>query len=659
MNSKKSKVGFVFLTLFICMVMMTCCSNVDPVQKSKEMLEAGEITTLVQYYNGHVEKIDSEQKSEIDHLIADYIHIQLIDWDVSEEKYDLVNTRLNQLSKINNDQLASLAEENLSYITCENAGNQLLAEAEECYKQEYYLDAMQYLEQADPAYSQYSLFEILYTDSKLSLLQEVGHPSTISEYETAIGILKGYLQKVDDSDFELALSTFESELEEYKDIYNILTTATELYEEGNFKSSFQTLEAGAEKYPDNNKIQYALSSYQYAYLVTICSDVIDLIDAKEYDAAEIVINTAIENYDCEEFHELAKEIQMKSDILFAFRTRFKETGDYIFKSSKKMVLGDFAEDEQETLLSLGGSVAASLLNVDAPLDVRDLAYDIKHWGEGDYFAARLALDAVGILPLIGTIKYVKYLDTAGDVAKGIDKTADALDAAHDVAKAADSIADMAEGADCLLDTADVISDIQKKTSTVADLTDDFSDYAKKADVIDDISDTLKKTKKLDDTADAAKKADTAADIAETAVRHYEPIKTINQSLLGKKHPVTGIEFVSKNLDLSDGRRLTGVFPKFNSCADIQLPEEYFKASFEAQKTYLSKALKETAGTPAGRKQLEQIFDADQIEDILDGIIPEGFVWHHNESEGLMQLVDESIHNATNHTGGMSIWGIGY
>ena len=218
---------------------------------------------------------------------------------------------------------------------------------------------------------------------------------------------------------------------------------------------------------------------------------------------------------------------------------------------------------------------------------------------------------------------------------------------------------MAKGADRLVDTSDVISDIKKKSNTVADLTDDFSDYVKKADVIDDITDTLKKTEKADDVADAAKKADEAGDAAETAVKHYEHYKTINQDLVDNKHAVTGVEFVRKKLDLSDGRRLTGVFPKFDSCADIMLPEKYWKSSFETQKKYLSDALKETASTPAGRKQLEQVFDADQIEDILDGIIPEGYIWHHNETEGLMQLVDEGIHSATGHTGGMDIWGAGY
>ena len=50
---------------------------------------------------------------------------------------------------------------------------------------------------------------------------------------------------------------------------------------------------------------------------------------------------------------------------------------------------------------------------------------------------------------------------------------------------------------------------------------------------------------------------------------------------------------------------------------------------------------------------------DELADIAKGVLPEGYTWHHNEKEGLMQLVDTVTHDATGHTGGMSLWGIGY
>jgi hypothetical protein len=35
--------------------------------------------------------------------------------------------------------------------------------------------------------------------------------------------------------------------------------------------------------------------------------------------------------------------------------------------------------------------------------------------------------------------------------------------------------------------------------------------------------------------------------------------------------------------------------------------------------------------------------------------PDGYTWHHNQELGLMQLVDEEVHAAFSHTGGVAVW----
>ena len=57
--------------------------------------------------------------------------------------------------------------------------------------------------------------------------------------------------------------------------------------------------------------------------------------------------------------------------------------------------------------------------------------------------------------------------------------------------------------------------------------------------------------------------------------------------------------------------------------------------------------------------LKDKFTEDQIKEIMNGDLPDGFTWHHNEQEGLMQLVDTLTHSKTHHDGGMSLWGRGY
>jgi filamentous hemagglutinin len=35
--------------------------------------------------------------------------------------------------------------------------------------------------------------------------------------------------------------------------------------------------------------------------------------------------------------------------------------------------------------------------------------------------------------------------------------------------------------------------------------------------------------------------------------------------------------------------------------------------------------------------------------------PNGYVWHHNEELGVMQLVPEDLHIGTRHSGGVTLW----
>ena len=42
----------------------------------------------------------------------------------------------------------------------------------------------------------------------------------------------------------------------------------------------------------------------------------------------------------------------------------------------------------------------------------------------------------------------------------------------------------------------------------------------------------------------------------------------------------------------------------------------------------------------------------------DGTAPDGYVWHHNEECGKIQLVEYDLHAHTGHTGGRSVWGGG-
>ena len=97
---------------------------------------------------------------------------------------------------------------------------------------------------------------------------------------------------------------------------------------------------------------------------------------------------------------------------------FKGAGEYTWKSIKKFILGDY-DDENITVLSFLGNLVTSFFDFDLPLDLRDLVYDIQHWGEGDYFGVWFAVDCIALLPVVGMLKNLKYADAIADGAKNL------------------------------------------------------------------------------------------------------------------------------------------------------------------------------------------------------------------------------------------------
>lgn len=129
----------------------------------------------------------------------------------------------------------------------------------------------------------------------------------------------------------------------------------------------------------------------------------------------------------------------------------------------------------------------------------------------------------------------------------------------------------------------------------------------------------------------------------------------NESLDGKKHPITEVEFYKKTIQVN-GQRIEGVFPIFESKFDVMLPYHLRTASDEVQFKYCVNKLKIAIdNSPELRKK----FTKTQLERIKAGEprIP-GLTWHHHESPGRMQLVNSEVHAKTSHIGGKSIWGGG-
>ena len=137
------------------------------------------------------------------------------------------------------------------------------------------------------------------------------------------------------------------------------------------------------------------------------------------------------------------------------------------------------------------------------------------------------------------------------------------------------------------------------------------------------------------------------------------LRTINESLEGDRHPITGVPFVKKVIETLSGERIEGVFPVFESPFKAEIPEDtYLKGDKDQFRICNQQLAEKIDNDPNFAKQ----FTKDQIEQIHDGIkdgsAPDGYVWHHEPESGVLSLVDSDIHGKTGHTGGRFIWGGG-
>ena len=84
--------------------------------------------------------------------------------------------------------------------------------------------------------------------------------------------------------------------------------------------------------------------------------------------------------------------------------------DYLLKSLKQVAFGNYTDDV--TLLGAAGQIGLGLANLDLPSDIRDLMYDLTNWESTPEHMWQTALDLVGFLPLIGSLKYADEVGTA-------------------------------------------------------------------------------------------------------------------------------------------------------------------------------------------------------------------------------------------------------
>ena len=129
----------------------------------------------------------------------------------------------------------------------------------------------------------------------------------------------------------------------------------------------------------------------------------------------------------------------------------------------------------------------------------------------------------------------------------------------------------------------------------------------------------------------------------------------NSMIVNGIHSITNVRFEEKVIEYGS-KIYRGLFAQFEHVYSCKISNDLFLKTDYKQFTNATRQLKEQIReTPA----LAQKFSSKGLQDIMnEKDIIDGFTWHHNEAEGVLELVEREIHRLTSHIGDRNIWGGG-
>ncbi|NHC41056.1 HNH endonuclease [Bacillus sp. MM2020_1] len=132
---------------------------------------------------------------------------------------------------------------------------------------------------------------------------------------------------------------------------------------------------------------------------------------------------------------------------------------------------------------------------------------------------------------------------------------------------------------------------------------------------------------------------------------------------GHKHPNgfdhngTEVPFQEGLVELPNGHVYEGNFPVFDSPFSVNLVEEMYLKSDQLQFHIANDTLYHSIQeNPSLAKVLD--LSPGEVQALQHNITPEGYVWHHHQQPGVLQLINEETHQHTHHIGGRELWGGG-
>ena len=193
------------------------------------------------------------------------------------------------------------------------------------------------------------------------------------------------------------------------------------------------------------------------------------------------INTGYQNAkDTHEQEQSDYEAELYEIETVWYKKMLDKAEDYLIRSAECVVLGNFTDEV--TVLGVGVQIVLGIFDLDLPCDIRDIIADIKNLAETDRvrwdLIGMLALDLIGLIPVIGALKYSDEVGTLFKNAGKVSVVAEGADGVGAVARHADEAGAWLQGVKVFRysdETAEAVTSGEKLLTESGTIYESFAD----------------------------------------------------------------------------------------------------------------------------------------------------------------------------------------
>ena len=193
------------------------------------------------------------------------------------------------------------------------------------------------------------------------------------------------------------------------------------------------------------------------------------------------INTGYQNAkDTHEQEQSAYEAELYEIETVWYKKMLDKAEDYLIRSAECVVLGNFTDEV--TVLGVGVQIVLGIFDLDLPCDIRDIIADVRNLAKADDIKldmiAMLALDLIGVIPVIGALKYSDEIGTLFKNADKVSVVARSTDGTGVLAKHADEAGAWLQGVKVFRysdETAEAVASGEKLLKESGTIYESFAD----------------------------------------------------------------------------------------------------------------------------------------------------------------------------------------